>query len=138
MPEPSEVDNQVSYEARVRGWLRALADGANFEFAYGAQGTRDRLKRGNVDVMVVGFGMDQEDWYPGKTDATVTDIGFRVIGEIRNYPTYAKTPIIIRTAFATGGGEVDKECQRLGINDFLTIPTMTSDLLDTIEKYLPK
>ena len=60
--------------------------------------------------------------------------GFEATQKIRQLEEYKNTPIIALTAFAMKG---DKEkCLNAGMNDYITKPVNTDELIKTIDGYL--
>ena len=74
-----------------------------------------------------------------KPDLIITDIrmpgadGIHVVRRVRDMPSLRETPILITTAFGTGGATF---CLQLGANAFEPKPIDPQSLLTTVERLL--
>lgn len=79
------------------------------------------LENQPIDLIISDIAMPEMD-------------GITLVRELRADSRYAHIPIVMLTA---SGQDADRiEARRAGADDFLTKPTGSTDLLDTIEKLL--
>lgn len=133
---PSEVQPPAAAFKRIRGQVLVVDDDSvaqtiathvlrrhsyNVECVCNGPAAIDRVSRETFDLILMDLQMPGMD-------------GFQTAKYIRNIPAYANTPIIAVTANCSS--EYRDRCFEIGMQGFLAKPVRSSELVQTVEKYL--